>query len=95
MKQTIKLRESELRRMISESVKRVLRENRDNKKAELEDAIRNVTGILHASIEEDFGGCLNKEELDNLYSTLSDALQKINASYDYGPYEGEPYYFGY
>ena len=91
----MKLRESELKRIIAESVKRVLRENRGNKKAELEDAIRNVMGILNAFIEEDFGGCLNKEELDNLYSTLSDALQKINASYDYGPYEGEPYYFGY
>ena len=63
-------------------------------KRKLEDALRNVMGILSSYIEEDFE-IFKKAELDNLYNICSDLTKKINNSYDYGPYEGEPYYFGY
>lgn len=53
-KQRIKLGESELRHMISESVKRVLNESK-NPKGELEDALNNVLGILHAYNDTEFG----------------------------------------
>ena len=111
-KRTIRLTESDLHRIVNESVRKILedtkggrkpnhwkkkseiQESKGSAKRELEDAIQNVLGILHSYILEDFE-CLDKEEFDNLYSVLSDALHKITASYDYGPYEGEPYHFGY
>jgi hypothetical protein len=71
-----------------------VQESKGNKKRELEDAILNVLGILRSYSVEEFG-CLDKNEFDNLHSVLTNVFEKINASYDYGPYEGEPYHFGY
>ena len=94
-KNRIRLTESDLHRIIKESVKGVLKESKRTPQAkrELEDALRNVVGILHAYIESDFE-IFTKSELENLYEICSDMTRKINDSYDYGPYEGEPYNFG-
>lgn len=61
-------------------------------KNELEDALNNVLGIMHTYNDDQFG--INKEDFDNLYEMISNITNKINNSYEYGPYEGEPYYFG-
>ena len=97
MKQIIKLTETDLHRIVKESVNKILREGANEEisspKRKLEDAIDNVIGILHAYNEEDFE-ILTKNEFDNLYDLLSEVSHKIKDSYDYGPYEDDPYYFG-
>ena len=95
MKKRIRLTESDLHNIIKKSVNKILvKENLNNNKRELEDAIRNVLGVLNNCNRDDFD-CLDNGEIENLYDTLNNTLRKINDSYDYGPYEDDPYYFGY
>lgn len=95
MKKTVRLTEQNLHRIIKESVNRILSEGHEtgSAKRELEDAINNTLGVLHTYNEEDFEA-LTKQELDQLYEFLSMVKDKISQSYEYGPYEGEPYHFG-
>ena len=62
-------------------------------KGELENALYKVKGILHAYNDTEYG--ITKEDFNKLYETISDIIDKLSRSYDYGPYEGEPYHFGY
>lgn len=73
-------------------VKKHLKESK-TPKGELEDALYNVKGILHAYNDTEYG--ITKEDFNKLYATISDIIDKLSRSYDYGPYEGEPYHFGY
>lgn len=60
---------------------------------ELEDALYNVLGVLHAyDSAEAFG--LTKDEYESLWDITRDYINTINKDLDFAPYEGEPYNFG-
>lgn len=95
MKRTVHLKESELKQMIKESIRSVMNEASRSYKwtRELEEALYNIQGML-GEVESE--GHIDK----NLLEELSDATHKVirfinKETYDDGPYEGEPYYFGY
>ena len=77
MKRTIRLRESELRRMISESVKRVLKEN-NNQPIDYElmayfDQLSNDLSVIDANLKDaGFNG--NLTQIKNAADILIDAL---------------------
>jgi len=87
-----RITESKLRRIIQEAVKGAWN---NGPKRELEDAVDNLMGVMAGFTESQFGDVITQEELDDLYRKLSAVSTKIKKSYAYGPYEGEPYHFGY
>ena len=87
-----RITESKLRRIIQEAVKGAWN---NGPKRELEDAVDNLMGVMAGFTESQFGDLITQEELDDLYRKLSAVTTKIKKSYIYGPYEGEPYHFGY
>lgn len=111
-KNRVSLTESQLRRIVKESVDSILKEERpiskkkkDNKinesysaktgraKRELGDALLNVKGVINKYIEEEFD-CFTKSELEDISDFCDNMYRKISDSWNYGPYEGEPYHFG-
>lgn len=72
-----------------------LNENNSQQRAKrmVENALREAQGVL-AHYGDFIRDCISKQEMEALYETISDVIDKINKSYDYGPYEGEPYNFG-
>ena len=72
-----------------------LNENQSQQRAkrELEKALGEVKGVI-MHYGDFIRDCFTKQEMDALSETISDAIDKLNKSYDYGPYEDEPYHFG-
>ncbi len=72
-----------------------LNENQSQQRAKriLAKALGELKGVI-MNYGDFIRDCFTKQEMDALQETIYDALDKIDKSYDYGPYEGEPYHFG-